>query len=49
MEVILLCLLLIKLHYATLPDWNSNCALTCVLHVSACTFAILRHVDTKVL
>lgn len=49
MEVILLCLLLIKLHYATLSDFDSDCAFTCVLHVLACTCAILRHISTKVL
>jgi hypothetical protein len=27
--------------------FDSNCALTCVLHVSACTEAILRYVNTK--
>jgi len=48
MDVILFCLLLIKLHYAILSDFDSNCAFTYVLHVSACTFAILRHVNTKV-
>jgi hypothetical protein len=49
MEVIQLCLLLMKLHYATPSDFNSNCAFTCVLHVLARTCAILRHVNTKVL
>jgi len=29
--------------------FDSNCALTCVLRVSACTYAILRYVDTKLI
>lgn len=48
MEVTLLCLLLIKLRYTTPSDFDSDCAFTCVLHVSASTCAILRHVNTKV-
>ena len=27
--------------------FNSNCALTCVLYVSACTEVIIRHVNKK--
>jgi len=29
--------------------FNSNCALTCVLYVSACTYATLRYVNKKLI
>ena len=52
MEVIPLCSLLNKLQlFCRIQQvyFDSNSAFTCVLHVSACTQVILRHVNTKIL
>jgi len=53
MEAILLCLLLNKLHFFSLTKNRfiviQIIAFTCVLHVLACTLAILRHDTTKIL
>ena len=53
MEAIPLCLLLNKLHLFSLTQHRFISiqfgACTCVLHVSACTEAIIRHGNTEIL